>query len=395
MSHGIYLDNSMTTKPSDKAVCRMLPFLTDMWGSPSAPHQQGQETFAAIDESLKALYALFGAKEKDSIVFTSSGAEAVNHAIFSTYYDVTRSTGKNHYISSIADEAPILMSIGRLEQLGCVGKMIHPNKQGLITPEAVAEAINPRTAMVSLSWANGLTGVIHPVAEIAALCAERGIRFHLDATHVLGKLFYDLEEIGAHLISFNGDHLHAPKGTGGLYIKEGIALSPLITGGIEQAGLRAGCINVAGLVALGYAATEALDSRDLLCTEVARLRSKLESGIVAEFPGAVPFFADQERLPHCTTIGFPGISNEALLYALNRKNVFANIGGGSFQQIGLILAASGIHEQLAQTAISFSLSRTTTEEEIDRAIIIIGETARRLRKLSSQFIFEYKPSTGS
>lgn len=380
MTRGIYLDNSMTTRPSDTVVAKMLPFLTDMWGTPSAPHQKGQELVPAIEESLRAIYSLIGAKENDDFVFTSSGAEAINQVVLSAYFDITRATGKNQYITSHVDEAPQIMSIGRLEKIGCVGKMVNANKNGMVTAEAIAEAITPRTALVSLSWANGLTGVINPVSEISALCHERGIRFHLDATHVLGKLFYELEEIGAHLITFNGDHLHAPKGTGGLYIKEGVICSPFIVGGLEQAGHRAGSINIPALVAMGQAAAEALDSRDLLCTEVARLRDKLEQGIASEYPEAIALFRDQERLPHCTTIAFPGIVNESLLYALNRKNVFASIGGGSFQQIGLILASTGIDPALAHTALNFSLSRETTEDEIDRAIAIVGDSARKLKK---------------
>lgn len=384
MALGIYLDNSMTTCPSEKAVCKMLPFLTDMWGSPSSPHQKGQEIFPAIEESLRSIYALLGANDGDGFVFTSSGAEAVNHAIFSTYYDITRSTGKNQFITSFLEEAPMLMSVSRLEQMGCVGKMVHPDKKGMITAQAIIEAMTPRTAMVSLSWANGLTGVINPIADIAAVCEERGVRLHIDATHVLGKLFFNLEDIGADFISFNGDNLHAPKGTGGLYIKSGITCSPFIVGGLEQAGHRAGSFNIPGLMALGCAAKEAMETRDFLCTEVARLRDKLEEGILAEVSDTVVFYRDQERLPHCTTIAFPGIINEALLFALNRKNVFASIGGGSFQQIGLILSAAGISESLAKTSIGFSLSRTTTEDEIDRAIMIIAEAVKRLRKASNE-----------
>lgn len=386
MTHRIYLDNSMTTRPSERAIGKMLPFLTDMWGSPSAPHQIGQEPLPAIEESLKAIYSLIGATEQSDFVFTSSGVEAVNHAILSAYFDITRATGKNHFITSHIDEAATIMSIGRLEKIGCVGKMANADKNGLITAAAIADTITPRTALVSLSWANGLTGVIHPVAEIAALCQERGIRFHLDATHVLGKLYYELSDIDPDFLSFNGNHLHAPPGTGGLYIKEGVQCSPFIVGGLEQGGRRSGNMNIPALTALGQAAQEALETRDLVCTEVARLRNKLEQGIVAEFPTAYPLFCDQERLPHCSAIAFPGIVNEALLYALNRRQVYASIGGGNFQQIVLILTASGIPETLAQTALSFSLSRTTTEDEIERAIAIIGETARRLRKNSTQLI---------
>lgn len=328
---------------------------------------------------------MLGAGERDDFVFTSSGAEAVNHVILSTFFDVTRPTGKNHFLTSTINEAPSIMAIGRLDQLGCVGKMVPVSKQGSIKAETLAESITPRTALVSIDWANGLTGVITPVGEIAKLCKQRAIALHLDATHILGKLFYEMDDIGANFITFNGDQIHAPKGTGGLWIKAGTKCSPFILGGIEQGGHRAGSYNIPGLVALGQAAVELIDSRDLLGTEIARLRNKLEEGIQEGFPDTLIFFKEEERLPHITVLGFPGIANEALLFNLNRKGVYASIGGGSFQQIGLVLSASGTPERLAHTAISFSLSRETTEDEIDRAIEIIVETAKKLRKFSLAF----------
>lgn len=387
MTNGIYLDNSMTTRPAEKAVAKMLPFFTEHWGIPSAPHAVGQGVCPAIEESYKLIYSALGATEHDGFVFTSSGAEAINHAIFSSYFDVSRTTGKNHFVTSTLEEAPTLMSVSRLEELGCTAKLAQANSSGIITAEAIGDAITPRTALVSLSWANGLTGVVQPIAEIAELCKRRGIRLHLDATHVLGKLYYNMDELGADLISFNGDHLHAPKGTGGLYIKSRTVCSPFIVGGLEQAGKRAGNLNVPGLISLGAAMSELLESRDYMCTEIARLRNKLEQGILVEYPDAVIFYKEQERLPHCTVIGFPGISNEALLYALNRQHLYACIGGGGFQQIGLVLSAAGIETTLAHSAINFSLSRFTTEEEIDHAIEIIGEAAKRLHK-SSMHLFK-------
>lgn len=385
MARGIYLDNSTTTRPSEKAISKMMPFLTNQWGLPSAPHLMGQELYPALKDSWQSLYKLIGAQDTDDIVFTSSGAEAVNHAIAATYFDVTLPTGKNHFITSHIDEAPAIMAIGRLEKMGCVGKMVTPNSTGQVTAQIIADALTPRTAMVSLSWANGLTGVVQPIADIAKLCQERGVLLHLDATHILGKLYYDLEETGASFISFNGDNIHAPKGSGALYIKGGTKCSPFIVGGIEQASLRAGSYNIPGLIALGVAAEEALDARDLMGMEVARLRDKLEMGIVAGCPEAVPYFCNQQRLPHITCIAFPGIANEAMLFSLNRRGIYACIGGGSFQQIGLILNASGIRETLAQTALSFSLSRETNEDEIERAIDLIVETAHKLRRCSEQF----------
>jgi cysteine desulfurase len=378
----IYLDNSTTSRPSDHSLSQMMLFLTEKWGLPSAPHQKGQELFPALKTYYKMLYSFLGAQDGDQFVLTSSGAEAVNQAIHSVYRDVTLPTGKNQFITSNADEAPALMAMARLEPLGCSAKMVEVNRQGIVTAEALAETISPRTALVSLSWANGLTGVIQPTAEIAALCEQRGIRLHLDATHVLGKLFYELEDVKADYISFNGDQLHAPKGTGGLYIRQGVKCSPLIAGGSDQAGLRAGGLNTAALAGLAIAAQEALDCRDLLCTETARLRHKLETGIVKAYPKARIAFKGQERVPHCTTLLFPGIANEAMLFALNRKGIYATIGGGSFQQLGLLLLACGLEENLAYSAVSFSLSRYTTEEEIDRAIEWTAECAYGLEKIS-------------
>lgn len=384
MTQGIYLDNNTATHPSEQAVAKMLPFLTERWGIPSVPHRIGQQLLPAIEEALRGIYALLGAKESDDIIFTSSNAEGINHVILSTYFDVTVHTGKNQFITSTIDEASQIMAIGRLEQLSCVGKMVPADKHGRVTAQAIAETMNPRTALVSLSWANALTGVINPIEEIAAICKERGVRLHLDASQVMGKIFYEWEDVPAQFVTVSGDSIHAPSGTGALFIRGDTKCSPFILGGVEQGGHRAGSYSVAGLVALGQAAREAIDTRDLMCTEVARLRAKLENGIASLLPDSVAFFRDQERLPHCTAIGFPGVSNEALLYLLSRKGVYASIGGGSCQQIGLVLIASGIEESLAHSAISFSLSRETTEDDIDRAIEIIVDCVCRLRKISSK-----------
>lgn len=385
MTTEIYLDNNTTTRPSERVVSKMLPFLSDRWGAPSAPHQRGQQLYPAIEEALRGIYALLGANESDSIIFTSSAAEGTNHVILSTYFDYTIPTGRNQFITASHEEAPSIMAIGRLDQLSCVGKLVPPDTTGRITAAALADEITPRTAMVSLSWANGLTGVVNPIDEIAALCQDRGIRLHIDATHVIGKLPIEWEEIPAHFITFSGDAIHAPSGTGALFIRHDVKCSPFILGGIEQGGYRAGNFSMAGLAALGQASREAIDCCDLMCTEVARLRTKLEDGLLKAIPDSTVFFRDQERIPNTTCIGFSGVSNEALLYLLNRKKVFASIGGGTHQQVGLILAASKVADALAHSAVSFSLSRETTEEDIDRTIAIAAECVANLRKLSLQY----------
>jgi cysteine desulfurase len=364
----------------------MLPFFTEHWGTPITPHLKGQELYPYLTEYYKAIYTLLGADENDQIILTSSGAEAVNHVISSVYRDLTMSSGKNQFLTSISDEAPAIMAAGQLEKFGCIHKSILVDHGGKINRQTLCDALSPRTALVSLSWANGLTGVIQPISEIAEICQQRGIRLHLDATHVLGKLYFELNEIKADYITFNGTQLHGPQGIGGLYIKQGIRCSSFIAGGSDQAGLRAGQLNMPGLAGLACAAQEALDSLDLLCTETARLRNKLENGIKRVFPRAQFCFKGQERLPHCTTILFPGIANEAMLFLLNRKKLCASIGGGNFQQLALILTASGIEENLAHSALSFSLSRYTTDEEVDRAIDIIGQSALELTAISNHII---------
>lgn len=378
----IYLDNSMAARPSAKGISAMMPYFTDHWASPSSPHTMGQQSTGAVREAYQSLYDLLGAGKDDAVIFTSCGAESVNHVFHSVYMDIALPRGKNHFITGKTDEAPALMAMHQLEELGCVGKCVDVDRQGQVTAELLGDVLSPRAALVSLSWGDGLTGVIQPVEEIAALCEERGILFHLDATHVLGKIYFTLDDVKADLISFNGPQMHAPQGTGGLYIRHGLKISPFIAGGMEQGGLRGGGLNVPGLASLGIASKEALDARDLMCTETARLRDRLEKNISSQLDDTSVFFQDQHRLPHISCMGFRGVANEALLYLLNKKGVMASIGGGSFQQIGLVLMAAGVEETLAHSSLSFSLSRETTESEIDRAAEIISEAVNQLRKYS-------------
>lgn len=382
----IYLDNSTTTRPSEKCVSEMIPFWTTYWGSSSSAHSKGQELSYHLSHYFKVLYSSLGAHEEDHIILTSSGTEAVNHVIASTYRDVTIPSGKNQFLTSSLDEASSIMSINRLESIGCVGKLIEANAKGIITPEALAARLSPRTALLSLSWANGLTGVIQPLKELIALCRERGVRVHIDATHVIGKLYYNLQDLDVDFLTFNGEQIHAPKGSGLLYIKRTLTASPFIFGSTDQGGLRGGAIPMANLAALAKATQEALENQDFLGTEIARLRNLLENGVIKKIPEARVCFKQQERLPHCTTILFPGVENEALLFYLNRKGICATIGGGNFQQLALLLKGTGIDDLSAHSAISFSLSRYTTEEEIERAILIIAESVHFLRTLSKNLL---------
>ncbi|MCH9627526.1 MAG: Cysteine desulfurase IscS [Chlamydiales bacterium] len=309
-----------------------------------------------IEEAYEALYQLVEAKHAAHFILTSSGAEGVNHAVFAAYLDQTRKTGKNHFISASTDEAPAIMAMSRLSELGCIHEMAPVNEEGIVTAHAIAETLTPRTAMVSLSWANGLTGVVQPVAEIAQVCRERGVLFHVEATHVIGKGYYTLESSGADLLTFDG-----LPGTGGLFIREGVEISPLIVGGDEQAHMRAGSLNVPGLLALGQQAKEQLRFRDHLCMEGARLRDRFEEKV------GKGFCSDQERVPHISAQIFPGVASDCLLYLLKRRGIRnASFGGGSFQHLKHILEACGLEGVERHCGMSFSFSHETTEEEVNQ-----------------------------
>lgn len=382
----VYLDNSSASRPSGEAVSRMLPFFSEKWGSPIQPHLIGQEVVSPLKEALKNIYALLGAQNEDAVIVTSSQAESISQAFMATYDEVTLSTGKNHFIASAADDASALLSLARLERYGCPVTKLKANPRGMITPESVAEVLTPRTALLSLSWVNGLTGVIQPVQEIAALCQLRGVRFLVDVTHALGKFYFEAKDLTVDYLAFNGSEIHAPQGTGGLFIRKGVKTTALIAGGLEQGGLRGGSVNVPGFVALGVAAKLALEARDYICTEVARLKFYFESQVKKRVPKARILFEQEERAPHISAIAFPGLVSEALLYQLNRKNVFASMGGGSFPQMKYLLDAIGLAPYEANSALSFCLSKETTEEDLDLAVDALVFATEKLFKSSKVWV---------
>ncbi len=240
MPRSIYLDNAAAAPPSEKSVAAMAPYWSSYWGSPSAPHDKGQALCPRLHESYALLYDYLGAHEADRLVFTSSGAEAVNQAIFSVYREVTLSTGKNHFLASLVGEAPSIMGMSRLEPLGCVAKTVEVDHNGEVTRETLIDALSPRTALLSLSWVNGLTGGVQSLEEILSLCRERGVYLHVDITHGWGKLAFDLTELGIDYITCQGEPIHAPLGSGFLLARRGVPCVPLIAGGSDQGGLRAG-----------------------------------------------------------------------------------------------------------------------------------------------------------
>ncbi len=374
MKSRAYLDNHTAARPSSGIVDALASFMREKWGAVTAPHQMGQESYFSLSQSIDEIVQELGGTKEDQFHFCHSGAEAVNAVFFSHYLEEVRESGKNHILTTNIEDAPALLSLKRLERFHCAEKVLSVNEQGQITRDMVEEAIKPRTSLLSLSWANSLTGVIHPIADIAAVCRQKGIRLHVDASTVIGKLFFHFEDLGIDYLTFDGSLIHAPKGTGGVLAKGAIAFHPLVVGGSN--------VHAGGVTAIASALSEASRNFDHLNLETARFRDLLESGVKGGFADAVVLFKEVERLPNCTVIAFPGVESDALLYLLNRKGVYASMGGGQTQKLFYTLTACGVDQMLAHCALSFSLSYETTEEEIGYAVETIVECALKLQQCS-------------
>jgi cysteine desulfurase len=348
-------------------------YFDSQYGARLSPLQE-----RAVREAYLTLYTFAGAKKEDHFIFTSSGAEGVNHAVFAAYLDITRKTGKNHFLCSSLDEAPAIMALSRLQQLGCVFQMIPASSDGLITKKAFAEMITPRTAMLSISWANALSGVIQPLSEVADLCKERGILLHVDATHVLGKGDFTFDASQADLLTFYPPY----GGVGGMFIGASIEISPLILGGKEQGQMRGGPFHVPALLEFAKWAKEERSHVDHYCIEIARLRALFEELLCSKIARAKPLFQHQERVPHITSLLFPGVASDALHFALVQKGVYTTFGGNHLQHIVHILKACKITPPDCHSALSFAFSHHTTEEEIKKGAAIVVETVGQLQKYS-------------
>lgn len=369
----IYLDHHSATRPCSSAIDRMMPYLQEYWAASSAPHKMGQDLMAQLDARCQTLYGFAGADPKESFVFTSSGAEAANQVLWSVFLEKARKEGKTQFIASAIEDAPTLQMMKRLEELGCTVKIAPVGQDGRIDAGKLKEMISKRTALISVTMAQGLTGVIQPYEEIIGIAKESGVLVHLDATYAAGKIPLAFTEWGADYLTFSGDRIHALKSSGALFAKAGSPLAPLIVGGGEQAGMRGGAFDIPSFMALCAAAQQAELYLDAMSLEVARLRDKFEE-LAAPF--ATPLFQHSLRLPNVSVLVFPKAHQEALLYLMSRKGLCASIGGSYAPHLSRLIEADG------ERAVSFSLSRMTTEEEIVQAASILKECAESLELVS-------------
>ena len=378
----IYTDNAATTKMSDTALAAMLPCLQDNYGNPSSLHSVGQRAAEALQGARETVARCLGCDPKE-ILFTSGGSEADNQAIISAArWGALK--GKKHIISTAFEHHAVLHTLKKLEKEGFEVELLPVGTTGTITPEQVAAAIRPDTALVTIMYANNEIGSILPIAEIGAVCREKGVIFHTDAVQAAGHLHIDVRAQNIDMLSLSGHKFHGPKGSGVLYARKGIPLVNIIEGGAQERGKRAGTENLPAIVGMAAALQEACDHIDENAAKVSALRDKLISGL-SKIPHSALNGDPVHRLPGNVNFCFEGIEGESLLLLLDAKGICASSGSactsGSLDPSHVLLAIGRPHE-VAHGSLRLSLCEWNTEEEVDIILQEVPRIVEYLRNMS-------------
>ncbi|MEL7052445.1 MAG: cysteine desulfurase NifS [Cyanobacteria bacterium J06588_5] len=376
----IYLDNNATTQVDPDVLETMLPYLSNLYGNPSSMHSFGGQVGAAIQDARAQVAELLGAEDTE-IVFNSCGSEGNNTAIHAA---LAAQPEKRHIVTTAVEHPAILNVCKHLEKKGYTVTYLSVDGRGQIDLMEVEAAITGGTALVTTMYANNETGVIFPVEEIGAIAKECGATFHVDAVQAVGKVPINLKDSTIDLLTLSGHKLHAPKGVGALYIRRGFRFRPFLIGGHQERGRRAGTSNVASIIALGKAAE--LARKHLLTVDRERqLRDRLEQQLTALIPNCEVNGGGTTRLPNTTNIGFKYIEGEAILFMLDKEGICASSGSactsGSLDP-SHVLTAMGLPYTILHGSIRFSLSRFTTEADIQHVINVMPSIVEKLRAIS-------------
>lgn len=383
MKDYVYLDNNATTRTDPAVVEAMMPFLTERYGNPSSMHAFGGEVEKDISNAREQIAALIGAAELYEIVFTGTGTEADNIAVFGA---AGFAKDKRHIITTVVEHPAVLNPCRELARAGYRVTWLPVASDGKLDTSAFYKAIDDDTAIVSVMYANNETGVIFPVEEIGAVCKERNVLFHVDAVQAAGKIPIEVNKINCDLLTVAGHKFHGPKGIGVLYVRKGTPLNPIVYGGHQERSRRPGTENVAGIVGMGKAAELAVNHlKGGGAAEIKRLRDKLEAGILARFKNAAVNGNQELRVANTSNIGFSYIEGEAILLYLDSLGICASSGSacssGSLDP-SHVLKAMGVPFTSLHGSVRFSLSRYTTEEEIDYALSVMPKAIEPLLALS-------------
>ena len=388
----VYLDNNATTRVDPAVVEAMLPFLTEQFGNASSMHAFGAAVSPALKRAREQMQALLGAEFEHEIVWTGGGTESDNTAILSA---LETQQGRNEVVTSAVEHPAILALCAWLEKSRAVKVHYVPvDSRGRLDTEAYRKALGPRTAIASIMWANNETGTIFPVQKLAELAHEAGALFHTDAVQAVGKLPIDLKSTEIDMLSLSGHKLHAPKGVGALYVRKGVRLRPLLRGGHQERGRRAGTENVPGIVALGKAADLAAAHLGEENSRVRALRDRLEKGLLQRIENAVVTGDADNRLPNTSNIAFEYVEGEGILLLLNKLGIAASSGSactsGSLEP-SHVLRAMKVPYTAAHGAIRFSFSRDNCDEDVDQVLEAMPGIIGKLRALSPFWAKEGAP----
>ncbi len=379
--HIVYLDNNATTRVAPEVLEAMLPYFSDQYGNPSSMHTFGGVVGQAVAKARADVAALIGAQPEE-ILFTSCGSESDNTAIMSA---IQSQPDKKHIVTTRVEHPAILNLAQFLEGKGYEITYIPVDFKGRIDMDAYAQSLRKDTAIVSIMFANNEVGNVYPIQEMAEMAKEQGIVFHTDAVQAVGKVPINMETLPADFLALSGHKLHAPKGVGALYIRKGTRFRPLLRGGHQERGRRAGTENVPYMIALGKACELALKNIDHEIKYVSNLRDTLEQGLLNSISDCVVNGDIDSRLPNTSSIAFKYIEGEAILLMLDKFGICASSGSactsGSLEP-SHVLRAMGVPFTYAHGSIRLSLSRYNTKEDIDIVLKEFPPLVKRLRELS-------------
>ncbi|OHE10912.1 MAG: cysteine desulfurase, NifS family [Sulfurimonas sp. RIFOXYD12_FULL_33_39] len=386
----VYLDNNATTKIDPLVKVKMQPFFEELYGNPNSLHQYGIEVRPALNEALGYMYDALNAPSEDDIIITSCATESNNSVLKGIYFEyIAKNPLKNHIVTTSVEHPAVLDTLMFLKDYGVDVTFVDVNENGAISAQDIKNAVTDKTILISVMWANNETGVIFPIEEIGKFAKEAGILFHTDAVQAIGKVELDLTKVHVDYLTFSAHKFHGPKGVGGLYVKKGKNLPNLLHGGEQMGGKRAGTLNVAYIVGMGLAMKQAMKHVEIMNSKVRTLRDKLEDAI-SEISDSFVVGQREMRTPNTLLVSLRGIEGESMLWDLNRAGVAASTGSACASEslhANPIMSAIGKDAELAHTAIRLSLSRFTTEDEIDYTIDVFKKAAQRLRAISSTYAY--------
>ena len=378
----VYADNAATTKMSQTAINAMLPYMERIYGNPSSLHSVGQEAAEALQSARETIAKCLNASPNE-ITFTSGGSEADNQALLSAAWLGLRK-GKKHIISTAFEHHAILHTLKKLEKEGFEVQLLDVGPLGNITAQQVADAIRPDTCLVTTMYANNEIGSILPIAEIGAVCREKGVLFHTDAVQAAGHLPIDVKAQNIDMLSLSAHKFHGPKGVGVLYARRGVPLTSLIEGGAQERGKRAGTENIPGIMGMAAALQDACQHMEANAAHVSHLRDRLIEGL-SQIPHSALNGDPVNRLPGNVSFCFEGIEGESLLLLLDSKGICASSGSactsGSLDPSHVLLAIGRPHE-VAHGSLRLSLSEWNTDEEIDHILAEVPWVVEYLRNMS-------------